>query len=103
MATIEHDIWSSADAAARVREATGGDETVPAVFVGPRVLVNPSVRRVIDAISVVDPGYRPFSTPAPGRGGSDGAKQAAHDHLAPRALDPRRGLTLDGWSGQRIR
>ena len=60
VATIEHDIWSSADAAARVREATGGDETVPTVFVGPRVLVNPSVRQVVDAISAVDPDHRPF-------------------------------------------
>lgn len=52
--TVEHDIWSSEDAAARVRGATGGDETVPTVFVGERALVNPSVRQVIDAISAAD-------------------------------------------------
>ncbi len=76
VATIEHDMWSSADAAARVREATGGDETVPTVFVGPQVLVNPSVRQVVDAISAVDPDYRAFSTPAPGRGGGAGTNRA---------------------------
>jgi glutaredoxin len=76
VATIEHDIWASADAAARVREATGGDETVPTVFVGPRALVNPSVRQVVDAISAVDPDYRPLSTPATGRGGGTGTNRA---------------------------
>ena len=75
VATIEHDIWSSADAAARVREATGGDETVPTVFVGPQVLVNPSVRQVVDAISAVDPEYRVLSTPAPNRGGGAGTNR----------------------------
>lgn len=44
--TQEHDIWASPEAAARVRTATGGDETVPTVFVGSRVLVNPSVSQV---------------------------------------------------------
>ncbi|GAB2756553.1 hypothetical protein GCM10027020_05860 [Nocardioides salsibiostraticola] len=48
--TTEHNIWSSKDASARVRKATGGDETVPTVFVGGRALVNPSVRQVTDAI-----------------------------------------------------
>lgn len=67
--TTEHDIWSSADAAARVREAADGNETVPTVFVGDRALVNPSVRRVIDAIRVVDPDYQPASTSATRRAG----------------------------------
>ena len=57
--TVEHDIWSSVDAAARVRAATGGDETVPTVFVGPHALVNPSVDQVVDAIRAEDPGYQP--------------------------------------------
>ncbi len=39
-------IWEDPDAAARVRAATGGDETVPTVFVGTRPLVNPSVGQV---------------------------------------------------------
>jgi uncharacterized protein (DUF427 family)/glutaredoxin len=72
VATTEHDIWSSQDAAARVREATGGDETVPTVFVGDRALVNPSVRQVVDAIRAADPDYQPGSTPAAGRDGGDG-------------------------------
>ena len=77
VATIEHDIWASADAAARVREATGGDETVPTVFVGDRAIVNPSVRQVVDAICAVDPHYRPGSTPAAtGREGAIGTRRA---------------------------
>ncbi len=56
VATLEHDIWSSPEAADRVRVATGGDETVPTVFVGDRALVNPSVRQVQAAIRAVTPG-----------------------------------------------
>ncbi len=48
--TVEHDIWADRSAAARVREATGGDETVPTVVVGTRSLVNPSVAQVISAV-----------------------------------------------------
>jgi uncharacterized protein (DUF427 family)/glutaredoxin len=47
--TVEHNIWSDPDAAARVRAATGGDETVPTVVVGTRALVNPSVSQVVSA------------------------------------------------------
>lgn len=39
-------IWENPDAAERVRAATGGDETVPTVFVGTRSLVNPSIGQV---------------------------------------------------------
>ncbi len=63
--SVEHDISSSVDAATRVRAATGGDETVPTVFVGPRALVNPSVDQVMAAIRAEDPAYQP--TP-PGAG-----------------------------------
>ncbi|ANH39602.1 Glutaredoxin [Nocardioides dokdonensis FR1436] len=59
VATLEHDIWSSADAAARVRAVTGGDETVPTVFIGDQALVNPSVRQVVAAIRAVDPEHQP--------------------------------------------
>lgn len=48
--TTEIDIWSEPEAAARVRAVTGGDETVPTVFVGSSAMVNPSVGQVIAAI-----------------------------------------------------
>ncbi|MDQ3150193.1 MAG: NrdH-redoxin [Actinomycetota bacterium] len=48
--TVERDIWSDPGAAARVRAATGGDETVPTVIVGSRALVNPSVAQVVSAV-----------------------------------------------------
>ncbi|PFG33840.1 glutaredoxin domain-containing protein [Sanguibacter antarcticus] len=70
VATTEHNIWSSADAAARVRAANGGDETVPTVFVGDRALVNPSVSQVLDAVRSVDPDYMPVPTPTAGRAGT---------------------------------
>lgn len=47
--TVEHDIWADPLAAARVREVTGGDETVPTVFVGEQALVNPSLEQVMAA------------------------------------------------------
>lgn len=48
--TVERDIWGDPDAAARVRAATGGDETVPTVLIGSRTLVNPSVPDVLAAV-----------------------------------------------------
>jgi len=48
--TTERDIWSDPDAAARVRAATGGDETVPTVVVGDRALVNPRLAQVVAAV-----------------------------------------------------
>jgi uncharacterized protein (DUF427 family)/glutaredoxin len=50
ISTVEHDIWADPAAAARVRAATGGDETVPTVVIGSRALVNPSVREVVAAV-----------------------------------------------------
>ncbi|WP_373279643.1 glutaredoxin domain-containing protein [Gordonia rhizosphera] len=43
--TTESNIWDDESAAARVRNVTGGDETVPTVFVGSVAMVNPSVRQ----------------------------------------------------------
>ena len=34
--TTEVDIWSTPEAAARVRDVADGNETVPTVFIGPR-------------------------------------------------------------------
>jgi len=74
VATLEHDIWSSVSAATRVRQATGGDETVPTVFVGGRALVNPSVPQVLDAIRAVVPDYQPAPTATAPRLGGIGTK-----------------------------
>ncbi|MGK2316372.1 glutaredoxin domain-containing protein [Gordonia rhizosphera NBRC 16068] len=48
--TTEFNIWDDESAAARVRNVTGGDETVPTVFVGSVAMVNPSVRQVVATI-----------------------------------------------------
>lgn len=50
IATTEINIWDDPGAAERVRAVTGGDETVPTVFVGTMALVNPSVRDVVNAV-----------------------------------------------------
>lgn len=47
--TTEVDIWSDPDAAAIVRGAAQGNETVPTVEVGGRFLVNPSAGEVMAA------------------------------------------------------
>ncbi len=48
-------IWQDPAAAERVRQATGGDETVPTVFIGPHSLVNPSVDQVEALLREVAP------------------------------------------------
>lgn len=53
--TQERDIWQDADAAARVRAITGGDETVPTVVVGTRSLVNPTLDRLLAAVRAEAP------------------------------------------------
>jgi mycoredoxin len=45
----EVNIWTDAAAAARVREITGGDETVPTVQIGSVALVNPTKAQVLAA------------------------------------------------------
>lgn len=45
----EINIWENSEAAARVRSAAGGNETVPTVFIGERAMVNPTVRQVLAA------------------------------------------------------
>lgn len=48
-------IWENPDAAARVRAAAGGNETVPTVVVGEQALVNPSVAQVESLIEAEAP------------------------------------------------
>ncbi len=50
-----HDIWADPDAAARVRAAARGNETVPTVAIGTTVLVNPRVADVIAALELHAP------------------------------------------------
>ena len=52
--TEEVDIWADPDAAAVVRRAARGNETVPTVAVGGRFLVNPSVAEVLAASGRLD-------------------------------------------------
>lgn len=46
IATIEHDIWSDADAAEVVRSFARGNETVPTVVIGDVGLVNPTASAI---------------------------------------------------------
>ncbi|NKQ55261.1 NrdH-redoxin [Amycolatopsis sp. K13G38] len=46
----EVNIWEDPEAAARVRAATNGSETVPTVFVGPAAMVNPTIDEVLAAV-----------------------------------------------------
>ncbi len=50
-----HDIWSDPDAAARVRAAARGDETVPTIGIGTHALVNPRVSEVLGALELYAP------------------------------------------------
>jgi glutaredoxin len=59
----EVNIWGDTDAAARVRSATGGNETVPTVFVGTTSLVNPSMGQVWAAVRRHDPALAAEAVP----------------------------------------
>lgn len=50
-----HDIWEEPDAAAYVRSAARGNETVPTVRIGERVLVAPRTGAVIAELQRLDP------------------------------------------------
>ncbi len=50
VAMREFNIWEDDDAAARVRAAANGNETVPTVYVGEQSMVNPSLEQVLAAI-----------------------------------------------------
>lgn len=46
----EVNIWKDTGGAARVRQITGGDETVPTVTIGTTALVNPSITELLSAV-----------------------------------------------------
>ena len=50
-----HDIWSDPDAAAVVRAAARGHETVPTVGIADEMLVNPRIVDVLDTLERVAP------------------------------------------------
>ncbi|WP_028938157.1 glutaredoxin family protein [Pseudonocardia spinosispora] len=52
---VEHNIWEDQDAAARVRSAANGNETVPTVFIGEKSLVNPKIGAVKALLAESDP------------------------------------------------
>lgn len=58
-------IWEDTGGAAAVRSANGGDETVPTVFIGPAVLVNPDVHTVAATAALHAPHTLPDSYVAP--------------------------------------
>lgn len=62
------DIWDDPQAAAFVRSAARGSETVPTVVVGERTMVNPSGRQVASALRDEAPHLLPdgYEVPKPG-------------------------------------
>jgi len=56
-----HDIWADEDDAAFVRSVARGNETVPTVRIGDAVLVAPSTRAVLAALSEQAPHLLPAS------------------------------------------
>lgn len=52
----EVNIWKDPEAAAFVRSVADGNETVPTVTVGGKAMVNPSLRRVRQAVRERSPG-----------------------------------------------
>lgn len=55
----EVDIWQDPDAAAAVRAAANGNETVPTVNVGSSWMVNPSADQVLSAVAAEAPDLLP--------------------------------------------
>lgn len=65
------DIWSDANAAARVRALANGNETVPTVTIGSSSLVNPDIHAVLALAGDLAPDAVPadYEPPQPGRFG----------------------------------
>jgi len=57
-----HNIWADPAAAAVVRNAAGGNETVPTVVIGGHALVNPTPQAVEALIARVAPGLLQVQT-----------------------------------------
>ncbi|MGH9130768.1 MAG: glutaredoxin domain-containing protein [Acidimicrobiales bacterium] len=74
--TTEVNIWKDPAAAAEVRQAAGGNETVPTVAVGGQYLVNPTASAVVELA----------------------------DKAAPSAIDPERAASVGGpvWPAERV-
>lgn len=51
---VKHNIWEDDSAAAVVRLAANGNETVPTVDVGGQFLVNPTAKQVLNRFSPED-------------------------------------------------
>jgi mycoredoxin len=51
----ERNIWADPEAAAFVRSVADGDETVPTVTVAGHAMVNPSKKRVMEAVATHAP------------------------------------------------
>ena len=69
LAYERRDIWDDPDAAAVVRAANAGNETVPTVVVGAVTLTNPTAGQVLAAVAEHAPAHLPegWSPPEPGR------------------------------------
>jgi mycoredoxin len=64
---VRRDVWDDEAAAAEVRAAAGGNETVPTVKVGSEMLVNPTVPQILQAVHRLDPDSDLPEPPEPGR------------------------------------
>lgn len=53
-------IWEDPDASRVVREAADGNEMVPTVRIGEKMLVNPSAGEVLDLVHANDPNLLPL-------------------------------------------
>ncbi|MGH9066600.1 MAG: glutaredoxin domain-containing protein [Acidimicrobiales bacterium] len=59
-----HDIWKDEDAAGFVRSVAGGNETVPTVALGDRVLVNPRASQGVELLRSEAPDRLPDRAPS---------------------------------------
>jgi mycoredoxin len=87
----EVNIWEDPEGAAFVRRASGGDELVPTVRVGPEALLNPTVSDVLATVRRLDPDTTLPPPAEPGRLGR-ALWRLLRGSVAspPRSGDPRR-------------